>query len=508
MQTTDPNLLVNAYNFLTSSSDTDTFKPIMRNDSARSEEPSAQSAFSSRSMRMRSLRQSVLLVVPLLTLSMWNPTRADQTGFEVVPAIQQSIHAETIPPHAGADGSSGACPPANESAGTSSLDQPSEASLPITADDSPVGQPITDPAPTNTNLPQATASPNSEPQSLQSATATPPADYRKVDNYNVPIVLDSEVESHIRYFNTAIRDRFEKWLLRLSHYRPLVERIFSEFELPTDLVYLSLVESGFNPYAYSRARATGPWQFMKGTAKVYGLRVDSYVDERRDPIKSTVAAARYLRDLYDLFGTWPLAMAAYNAGEGKVLRALQKSQSESFVEISQTRFIRRETKEYVPRFMAATIIAKDPERFGFRLADVAPHDFDEVIVHRPIHLQSLAAVSNVPFEVLKNLNPELRRYATPPGEASYHLKVPLGAKSKIESILDRVPTWKAAIEPRSFRSIKTKPPSHTSHKWYRVRGGDTLILIAKRFGLSVEALKHRNRISTRPLRAGELLAIR
>lgn len=343
----------------------------------------------------------------------------------------------------------------------------------------------------------------------QAIPAAPQTTVRKAEAYNVPIVIDPQVESHIRYFNTAIRDRFEKWLLRLSHYRPLVERIFSEFELPTDLVYLSLVESGFNPYAYSRARATGPWQFMKGTARVYGLRVDSYVDERRDPIKSTVAAARYLRDLYDLFGTWPLAMAAYNAGEGKVMRALQKSQSESFVEISQTRFIRRETKEYVPRFMAATIIAKDPERFGFQLADVAPHDFDEVIVRQSVHLQSLASASGVSFEVLKNLNPELRRYATPPGEAVYHLKVPLGARSKVESVLDRVPTWKATPQPRSFRSAKTKPPSSIARKWYRVRGGDTLASIAKRFGLSVEMLKHRNRsISTRQLRAGELLAIR
>src|SRR4029079_19788978 len=184
-------------------------------------------------------------------------------------------------------------------------------------------------------------------------------------SYNVPIVMDPSVQAHIRYFNTAIHDRFEQWLLRLSRYRPLVDTIFTEFHLPSDLVYLSLVESGFNPHAYSRAKATGPWQFMKGTAKGYGLRVDHYVDERRDPIKSTVAAARYLRDLYDLFGDWPLAMAAYNAGEDRVIRALQKARVESFAEISKTRLIRRETKEYVPRFMAATIISRNPDRYGF-----------------------------------------------------------------------------------------------------------------------------------------------
>jgi len=321
--------------------------------------------------------------------------------------------------------------------------------------------------------------------------------------YNVPIVVDSSVQGHIRYFNTAIRDRFEQWLLRLSRYRPLVETIFTEFHLPSDLVYLSLVESGFNPYAYSRARATGPWQFMKGTAKLYGLRVDQYVDERRDPIKSTVAAARYLRDLYDLFGAWPLAMAAYNAGEGKVLRALQKAQADSFSEISKTRLIRRETKEYVPRFMAATIIARNPDRYGFSQETVTPHRFEEVIVDRPIHFRAIAHVTGIPYDELRLLNPELRREATPPDDTAYHLKVPVGSKAKLEELLDRIPTFKF-------------PPLHTSRakfaeagtsRWYKVRVGDTLEKVSKRFRIPLKTLKAKNNLSSPVIRPGEFLII-
>ncbi|MFM8552806.1 MAG: lytic transglycosylase domain-containing protein [Nitrospiraceae bacterium] len=222
------------------------------------------------------------------------------------------------------------------------------------------------------------------------STELPPiAAAREESLDNIAIVRNEKVEGHMRFFHTAIRDRFEHWLTRLSHYRPLVERIFSEFDLPSDLVFLSLVESGFNPHAYSRAKATGPWLFMKGTAQVYGLRVDQYVDERRDPIKSTVAAARYLRDLYDLFGAWPLAMAAYNAGEGKVMRALRKSQTESFWDIAATKHIRRETKEYVPRFMAATIIARNPDQFGFPPVQTDSHAFEEVVVPHAVHFRDV-----------------------------------------------------------------------------------------------------------------------
>lgn len=339
--------------------------------------------------------------------------------------------------------------------------------------------------------------------------ATPPARTAEIQTgtpaattYNIPVVIDQTVQSHIHFFNTSIRNRFEQWLLRLSRYRPLVENIFAEFNLPSDLVYLSLVESGFNPYAYSRAKATGPWQFMKGTGKLYGLRIDHYVDERRDPIKSTVAAARYLRDLYDLFGTWPLAMAAYNAGEGKVMRALQKAQGETFWDISRTKLIRRETKQYVPRIMAATVIARNPDQYGFSQQPVTPHQFEEVVVNRPLHFRAISNVTGIPYEELRLLNPELRRDATPPDDTAYHLKVPVGTSAKVLALLDRIPTYTFPPLRGKVQVAKTD-----SARWYRVRAGDTLEKVAKRFRVPLKTLKARNNLSSPIIKPGEFLII-
>lgn len=320
--------------------------------------------------------------------------------------------------------------------------------------------------------------------------------------YNIPVVIDQAVQSHIHFFNTSIRNRFEQWLLRFSRYRPLVENIFAEFNLPSDLVNLSLVESGFNPYAYSRAKATGPWQFMKGTGQLYGLRIDHYVDERRDPIKSTVAAARYLRDLYDLFGAWPLAMAAYNAGEGKVLRALHKAQAESFSEISKTKLIRPETKHYVPRIMAATIIAKNPDQYGFSQDPVPLHQFEEVLVTRPLHFRAIANVTGIPYAELRLLNPELRRDATPPDSSAYHLKVPMGTGAKVVELIDRVPTYKFPPLRAGSQRVKTD-----AARWYRVRMGDTLEKVSRRFHVPLKTLKAMNHLSSPVIKAGELLVI-
>jgi membrane-bound lytic murein transglycosylase D len=247
-------------------------------------------------------------------------------------------------------------------------------------------------------------------------------------DFNVPMVRTAKVDRHLQFFSYHIRDRFEQWLSRLERYRPTVQNIFSEFKLPLDLVFLSLVESGFNTHAVSRAKAVGPWQFMAPTAKIYGLRVDRWVDERRDPVKSTIAAAQYLRDLYHLFGSWPLAMAAYNAGEGKVGRSLARVDDGDFWSLLDTKLLRSETKEYVPRFVAARQIGKDPTRFGFNIQPQPPMEYDEVLITRPVHLKAAAKAAGVSFDDMKALNPELRRDMTPP-DPVYILKVPTGKKA-------------------------------------------------------------------------------
>ena len=310
---------------------------------------------------------------------------------------------------------------------------------------------------------------------------------------NIPVIVNPAVERNIHYFQNVIHDRFQEWLPRFYAYRPLIEQIFVEFGLPKELIYLSLVESGFNPRAYSRARASGPWQFIKSTGRIYGLRVNWYVDERRDPIKSTVAAAVHLRDLYDLFGSWPLALAAYNAGAGKIGRAIKKTGTRDFWTIARTRYIRRETKQYVPKFMAAMIIATRPELFGFHAHSHPVHQYDEIRMDASIHLRSVAKETGIPFEELRRLNPELRRSVIPPDQDGYSLKVPMGMAGRVEQAKSRMNTW--------------TPPSPPQRTWYRVRRGDSLSVLAHRFGTSVRQLKILNDLSGSLIRVGQRLRV-
>lgn len=323
----------------------------------------------------------------------------------------------------------------------------------------------------------------------------PKKDDPSSDYGSIPLVLNAAVEKNLKYFQEGIPDRFQTYLDRFHHYKEVVEPIFREFGLPTELMYLSLVESGFNPKAYSRARASGPWQFMKATGRMYKLHVNWYVDERRDPIKSTVAAAHHLRDLYDRFGSWPLALAAYNAGSGKISRAIRKTKSRDFWKIRRTWHIRRETKEYVPRFIAATLIAKNPMAYGFQTPKGDPHEFEEVLIAKRVHLSSITKQTGISLEELKRLNPELRRNIVPNSKGpGYHLKVPVGMASLVAAHHATLPVW-------------TQPPPPPT-QWYRVRRGDSLSVVARRFRMKVRQLKDMNNLSSNLIRVGARLRVR
>ncbi|MFZ3065235.1 MAG: transglycosylase SLT domain-containing protein [Nitrospirota bacterium] len=296
--------------------------------------------------------------------------------------------------------------------------------------------------------------------------------------YDVPIVVNNSVEGHIEYFKSKGRDKLELWLSRSGRYIPMMKEILKDMELPEDLVYLALIESGFNPQAYSRARAAGPWQFIKSTGKRYKLKIDWWIDERRDPKKSTIAAATYLNDLYNMFGSWDLAMASYNGGEGRVQRAILKSKSDDFWKLKKTRHLKAETKNYVPKYMAATIIAKNPEEYGFDIKYLEPIQYEEVIIPESTDLRVIARCAGVSYEEIKELNPELRRWITPPNVETYTLKIPDGTKEV-------------------FLENYEKMPSDQKILWERhlVKKGETLYSIAKHYRVTVADLKKINLLS-------------
>ena len=222
------------------------------------------------------------------------------------------------------------------------------------------------------------------------------------------------IEKFIRYFQTGGRKRFERYLSRSGKYVGMMQKILVRYGLPEDLVYVALIESGFSPKAYSVAKAAGPWQFISETGRRYGLRIDWWADERRDAEKSTHAAASYLRDLYGMFESWPLATAAYNAGEGKIQRAVTRYKSDDFSELIRHGYLKQETKDYVPKMLAALTIAKDPDKYGFGdVAYEAPLDLRTVSVPGGTDLAAVARLLEVPVEAIRDWNTELRRFCTP-----------------------------------------------------------------------------------------------
>ena len=308
--------------------------------------------------------------------------------------------------------------------------------------------------------------------------------------YHIPMVLNDSVENHLEYFKTKGRDFFQKWLDRSARYIPVMREIFREKNLPEDLVYVAMIESGFNPYAVSWARAVGPWQFMPHTGKLYGLRIDWWVDERKDPIKSTYAAAEHLKDLHNLFGSWPLALASYNAGAGKVQRALLRTQSDDFWDLKASRYIRRETKNYIPKYMAATIIAKNPSAYGFTVNAVEAYAYDEVIITESTDLRLIAQCAETSYENVKELNPELKRWITPPDVTRYALRLPPGSGER-------------------FLANYASVPADRKVRWERhqVRKGDTLTGIASQYGTTPEMIRDVNGLRQNRISPGNHLLV-
>ena len=269
------------------------------------------------------------------------------------------------------------------------------------------------------------------------------------------------IEKSVRYFSVSVKKHFNLWLERSGKYVGLMKSILRENYLPEDLVFLALIESGFNPKAYSPASASGPWQFIRGTATRYGLKVDRWVDERRDPVKSTKAAAAYLKDLYGMFGSWPLAMASYNAGEGNVARAVNRNGTDDFWELRKTRSLAPETKEYVPKFLAAQMIAQDPGKFGFDgLEYERPFEYDEVVLDRCTDLALVAKCCGVPVTEIKELNPELMRWCTPPNRPAYTLRIPKGSKEEFLASYTKLSDDEKIARPRHDEMYDKSDRSH------------------------------------------------
>ncbi len=249
--------------------------------------------------------------------------------------------------------------------------------------------------------------------------------------FTFPLILNDSVESELEYLTESGRELFQGWLDNSVRYIPLIKKILREYNLPEDLAYLAMIESGFNPLAESRRHAAGLWQFMVPTGREYGLITNQWIDERRDPVKSTYAAAAHLKDLYNLFGSWPLVLASYNAGTGTVRSVVHRTRSDDYWDLRASKHFRRETRNYVPRYLAALIIARSPEAYGFVVPPAEPFAYDEIVVRQSTDLSEIAHVIGCSYDGILELNPELIRESTPP-QQWYVLRIPPGTKNFYE----------------------------------------------------------------------------
>lgn len=332
---------------------------------------------------------------------------------------------------------------------------------------------------------------------LPMAESAPSAEVRKVAEasvgeipHDLPITINDPVLAAIDLYRGGLRDWFTAALARGGRYLPKIRQVFASEGVPQDLAYAALVESAFKPQALSRARAKGVWQFIPETGTRFGLKQDWWVDERSDPEKATRAAARYLKWLHEMFGDWNLALAGYNAGEGKVLRALSRHGASDFWQLAAARALPRETKNYVPMIHAAIVVAKAPERYGFAVEPEPILDFDTVAVSQTVDLRAVAECAETTLEDVQFLNPELRRMVTP-ANRRFEVKVPRGRGPKAGECIDALP-----------------PERRAALRLHVVARGETLASIARRYGVKASDLATANGLkNTRTLGRGRELII-
>jgi membrane-bound lytic murein transglycosylase D len=328
--------------------------------------------------------------------------------------------------------------------------------------------------------------------------------------WDLPVTRNDHVDTWINFLKGRNRDQTELWMERSGKYTPMIRERLRARGMPEDLIYLAFIESGYSTKARSHAAAVGLWQFIAETGKRYGLEVNSYVDERRDPVESTEAALDYLQELYDRFGSWYLAAAAYNTGENRVARIMrQRTGSErgtdaDFWKIANQ--LPRETRNYVPLMLAAGHIGKEPAKYGFEgVAYQEPIQFTNVHVPGGVSLGTVAKAAGVSEEAVKDLNPQFLRGVTPPKKTSV-VRVPQGSELRFAEAFESVLRESKAAEAKQLAQAKATKKK-TSGRYYSVRRGDNLSEIADRYNISVKRLKSLNGMRGSLIKPGQKLRI-